>query len=114
MGLPPIPVSSRIPELLSLRPPTYKQHVPSPVGQTYFVYYIDPQMDREPLTWERFTTDYPNEAVMYSDPFFNPPNVDLVFGGYYSRFVMAVRLDGSIRTKKNYGDWDVRNWWIDK
>lgn len=111
MGLPPWPVSDRIPELRSLRPPK-APHPVSNFGVYYYCFFVQPELDQMPLTWGDYAREARERSVLYIDPFDNDPSISLTYGNSVTRHFLAVDVSGTLMNKRGTGDWLMRRWWL--
>lgn len=109
MGLPCAPQPDRLPILSQLLPPNRSHPSSLIIGYTYKQIFgvggiIGPQ-------WESYSLDAQDSAVIYVDPFFNPPSVQLDESQFYPLFLVGVRLDTSVLRVRRPGEWMLPSFW---
>ncbi len=112
MGLPCAPQPDRMPILSQLLPPNRSHPSSSATGTGYKQIFgvggiVGPQ-------WESYSQKAQDSSVIYVDPFFNPPWLDLNASQFYPLFIVAVRLDTSVFHVRRKGEWQLPTFWDDK
>lgn len=113
MGLPPMPSFERIKSQDLLRPPRAPHPMSPMAGQVYFALFADPYLDGQELKWRDYAIKFEDRAVLYCDPFNNPPNLPLTAGDFIVRRVIGSNVGLSLVRIRDKGGWAERLWWAE-
>jgi hypothetical protein len=112
MNLPPWPSDDEIPALAMLRPPRYQVHKSANMGQLYRELFVQPELDKQRITWSNYSQRAQEKSILYVDPYVNDAGVPLRDNNYVTRRFLAVDISATLRRIVKKGDWETRAFWL--